>query len=240
MLIIGYFVCRKLNDMEYIKKWIDVLIIFSAVRQITVRTAAQVIFIKFCEEFNFISSYEAVYKHLKEILLSDGYAEKFKKSVFSFEMRFKNIDFNALLSPAYILKEVPRLTEMNTEEYYKHFECQKLEFKDESTDFIQVCDIERENRFCEYVQPSLCSKNVQRKITPIREVFIDRRLLNDLPEELRFENKFTGGDIFVITTFVKKAANLGGICRSCEVFGVASVGLECLQSTQKPDFMSLR
>lgn len=231
-----------MNDTNYIKQWIEVLIIYSAVRQITVRTAAQVIFIKFCEEFNLISTYEAVYKHLKEILMSDGYAEKFKKSVFSFEMRFKNIDFNQLLNPAYILKEIPRLTEMNSEEYYKNLDFPDYESKDDSNDLIQVCEVERESKFCEYVQPltTFSTKNAQRKITPIREFFIDRRMLNDLPEELRFDNKVTGGDIIVITTLVTKAANIGGICRSCEVFGVASVGLECLQTTQKPDFTTLR
>lgn len=195
LLIVGYFVCRKQNDPSYTEKWIDVLIIYSAVRQITVRTAAQIIFIKFCEEFDLISSYEAVYKHLKEILTADGYAEKFRKSVFSFEMRFKNIDFNQLLNPAYILKEMPRLTNMCSDEHYKHLDFPNIGSSDDSFEFIQISEVEREMKFCEYVQPTttLCSKNAQRKITPIREVFIERRLLNDLPEELQFENKVSRG-----------------------------------------------
>lgn len=76
--------------------------------------------------------------------------------------------------------------------------------------------------------------NVQKKIVP-QKVLVPEG--SSLPHQGRWEGRH--GDLIVVATLVDKAANLGGLCRSCEAFGVRELVVSSLAVLQDQTFTSL-
>lgn len=203
MFAVTFYVCCKHSaNVNLIEKCVEFLVQWIFVKQIAVRSAAHATFVRLYEKLNFNKEpFEETYKGLKSFLLSvDGVlsSKGLWRWSYSNDFRFNSIDCSELLHPNYILCEIPRVTQMTSDEtYYGVFDptranlCIKLE----------ACDYLKER--CEYLKENEISLtvsndssgygsadgNVQRKIVPFRESFIDAQLLKTLPTEFRLKEK---------------------------------------------------
>lgn len=175
---------------------------------------------KLCENFNRISEYENLYCSIKAT--HQHRISKALKFSYAFEFRFHQIDTNQLLHSMYILREIPRLTKMSphilmSDEYYKNeifdsedsnltidmaaIECPNIP---DDTDNVDLNFIESTEDAIENV--TTVNKNVQKKLVAFRETFIDRNILNSLPEE--FLNRNAVCDDFLSILITSMSCNL--------------------------------
>lgn len=85
------------------------------------------------------------------------------------------------------------------------------------------------------VSPAMAVRNVQKKITPWKQMLPD---VNSLVVSAS-RKKTTTNDLIVIASLVDRVPNLGGLCRTCEVLGVRDFVLSSLRVTEEKDFISL-
>ncbi|KZS02969.1 putative Methyltransferase TARBP1 [Daphnia magna] len=85
------------------------------------------------------------------------------------------------------------------------------------------------------VSPAMAVRNVQKKITPWKQMLPD---VNSLVVSAS-RKKTTTNDLIVIASLVDRVPNLGGLCRTCEVLGVRDYVLSSLRITEEKDFVSL-
>jgi hypothetical protein len=85
------------------------------------------------------------------------------------------------------------------------------------------------------VSPAMAVRNVQKKITPWKQMLPD---VNSLVVSAG-RKKTTTNDLIVIASLVDRVPNLGGLCRTCEVLGVRDFVLSSLRVTEEKDFVSL-
>ncbi|XP_070569428.1 probable methyltransferase TARBP1 isoform X2 [Ptychodera flava] len=76
--------------------------------------------------------------------------------------------------------------------------------------------------------------DVQKKITPWTETLLS----HDLDDIGSYGNR-KGGKLILVTSLIDKRPNLGGLCRTSEIFGVGTFVLGNLQYAESHDFQSL-
>lgn len=264
MFIILYYICCKRNDLQFVHKSIDVLTKFIFAKQIMVRTAAQIVLTKLCERFDTNNEYKIIYDCIKR-----AHSFKFSRALkyaYAYEYRFNQIDTKNLLHSMYTLREIPRITKMSSDEYYKDeivdpinpqmvihvSDDDMLEIPIDSVE-IDLCFMENGD---EPVNPINANGNVQRKVVTYRETFIDRKILSSLPEEFSPKNAVSQvftfvtsiqflfplqtSELIILSSYISKAANLGGLSRSAEVFGVKAVAIDNLKFLKQSEFTTLR
>lgn len=59
--------------------------------------------------------------------------------------------------------------------------------------------------------------------------------MDDLAHQLARSNK----DLVLVASLIDKATNLGGMCRTCEIFGVKELVVNCLRVTEDRLFKDL-
>lgn len=117
MFITLYYICCKKSDPEYIRQSIELLTKYIFAKQIMVRTAAQIVLIKLYERFDTNNEYKTIYDCMKRShSLTTSRALKY---AYAYEYRFTQIDLNNPLHSMYIQREIPRITMMSSDEYYK-------------------------------------------------------------------------------------------------------------------------
>lgn len=200
MFIILYYICCKKSDPQYIRRSIELLTKFIFAKQIMVRTAAQIVLTKLCERFDVNNEYKTIYDCIKR-----AHSLKFSRALkyaYAYEYRFTQIDLKNLLHSMYIQREIPRITMMTSDEYYKD------EIFDPFNDqmIIHISDADAMEMPLDSVEIDLCfmenadepmhsvNGNVQRKVVTYRETFIDRKILNSLPEEFSPKNAVSHTD----------------------------------------------
>ena len=68
--------------------------------------------------------------------------------------------------------------------------------------------------------------DVQQKITPWKIIPPDGEIMAELQEQrLLTLQKSSSGNLVVVATLIDRAPNLGGLCRTCEIFGVRTLVL---------------
>lgn len=194
------YVCYKHNDRNFAIECIDFLANYLFVKQISVRSAAQLSLVKLCEKFNLCESYKLICDSLRSAMLVNS-VPKSAKILHLSDLRSEYIDCQNFLHPFYVFHEIPRLTEMNTDEYYKN--CVLFDHGDEkeitkiplSTFSTELLDVRNSDiTFIEKMDDisfefGSHTQNVQKKMIPYREHFIDRELLNSLPADFHHESK---------------------------------------------------
>ena len=83
--------------------------------------------------------------------------------------------------------------------------------------------------------PASSVKNVQKKITPWKQMLPD---VNSLAVSSGRKTTATN-DLIVVASLIDRVPNLGGLCRTCEVLGVKDFVLASLRVTEEKDFVSL-
>lgn len=189
-MIIYYVCCKDPTNMQFIRECIDFLIKHIFVKQIIVRTSAQIVLIKLCDKFNLANEFKILYDSTKaahEIRVSRAL-----KVAYAYKYRFDQIDPKQMLHAMYVLREIPRITKMRSDEYYKHeiYDADNASLTihmDEDDCFTSQESIDMELGFIDNAEGIICNTcpngNPQRKLVTYRETFIDREILNGLSDE---------------------------------------------------------
>lgn len=197
-----YYVCSKQpKNVDYARRCIEFLIKYVFVKQIVVRTSAQIVMVKLCEKFCLIHEFEKLYHSTK--MAHELKISRALKFSYAYKYRYEQIDATKLLHTMYTLREIPRITKMHSDEYYEH---EIFDDADESLTIQMDEDelasqhegIEVELGFIDNAEDTIMNAigggansgngNVQRKLVTYRETFIDRELLNSLSDEFRRYN----------------------------------------------------
>jgi len=83
--------------------------------------------------------------------------------------------------------------------------------------------------------------SLQRKINPWKVLPVSEDLLSDFPQELQLKKKSCSSSegLIVVASLIDRIPNLGGLCRSCEIFGVSKYVISSLHLLEDPGFRSL-
>lgn len=191
MFMTIYYVCSKQpTNKQFAKHCIEFLIRYIFVKQIIVRTAAQIILIKLCEKFDLVDEFKILYDSTK--IAHEVKASRALKFSYAYRYRFEQIDATQMLHSMYTLREIPRITKMFSDEYFKH----EIFDPDNANMIIQIDEdeslsaqdgVDVELAFIDNVDDTIVhpsdTGNVQRKLVTYRETFIDRQILNSLSDE---------------------------------------------------------
>lgn len=128
---------------------------------------------------------------------------KFARMSYLLDLRTEYIDCENLLHFVYVFHEIPRLTDMTTDEYYRSSTlCDDMGEKEisriplnvnPSTELLDIRD--SDITFIEKLDEAalecggIHAQNVQKKMIPYRETFIDRQLMNSLPTDFQTDLK---------------------------------------------------
>ena len=77
--------------------------------------------------------------------------------------------------------------------------------------------------------------DIQKKIIPWESLVPSETDMGDLARQLPRNNK----DLVLVASLIEKATNLGGMCRTCEIFGVRELVVGCLKVTEDKLFKDL-
>lgn len=82
--------------------------------------------------------------------------------------------------------------------------------------------------------------DVQKKITPWKMIPPDEEMMFEIQQQ-RMANlqKNAAGQLIVVASLIDKAPNLGGLCRTCEIFGVQTLVLSNTHVIEDAQFKSL-
>lgn len=194
MFVILYYICCKQPEQQFIRKCIEFLTRFIFAKQIMVRTASQIVLTKLFERFDSENEYKTIYDCIKR-----AHSTKLSRALkyaYAYEYRFTQIDTNNLLHSMYILREIPRITKMSSDEYYKDeiFDVENpammIQINENEIPEIPIDSVEVDLCFMENAEETVnpMNANVQRKVVTYRETFIDRKILSSLPEEFSPKN----------------------------------------------------
>lgn len=123
------------------------------------------------------------------------------KFSYAYKYRFEQINANKLLHSMYILREIPRITKMHSDEYYQHEIYDPVDpdlvlHVDDDDNLTSQESVEVELGFIDNAEDTIINGysggNVQRKLVTYRETFIDRQILNSLSDEFRRRDTVSG------------------------------------------------
>lgn len=195
MFMTIYYACSKQpENVSFAKQCIEFLIKYIFVKQIIVRTTAQIVLIKLCEKFHLVDEFKILYDSTK--IAHEVKVSRALKFSYAYKYRFEQIDSKRMLHTMYTLREIPRITRMISDEYYKH----EIWDAEDATLAIQMNEddaltsqesVDVELGFIDNAEDTIANAygggvvggNVQRKLVTYRETFIDRQILNSLSDE---------------------------------------------------------
>ena len=88
-------------------------------------------------------------------------------------------------------------------------------------------------------QDADCRDNLQKKIMPWTTMFLYDDLLEITEESNSRTSKGSQNDLIVVASLIDKIPNLGGLCRSCEIFGVGSYVIGSKKYCDNKEFQTL-
>lgn len=177
--------------------------------------------------------------------------DEYKRLVEDYRFAIKPDDGGGLLSPTLVLFDVPRLTGLCSTEWIPvHWladtnpsgvsDC-ALSIRSEMPDLsasnvsvVRVTPVEMANS---------ANGNVQRKIVPLRQLFPEWEHV-DVPTDgddggTAVTGAVRRSQLIVVASLLLKEANLGGLARTCEIFGAQELVLANLKSTETREFQAL-
>ncbi|KAJ6649786.1 putative methyltransferase TARBP1 [Pseudolycoriella hygida] len=244
IFVIMYYVCSRLRDAKGSDICIEKIIPFTMGQHFNTRLLAQVTIVKLIEKFYSLDDkfhrHHAVYEQIK-ISFSHGNAKQISEK-FLQDFRFTCIDCDNLLHQIYILYEIPRITKMAEDELFP-LRLLKTDLEDETflfkepfyvhTNFSNVYENE-----CLRLGVDVESNGytLQKKLIPIKSMRPDPDLLVTLPCDTY---RRYGEGLIVVANLVSRLPNLGGLTRTCEIFGVEQLILDSLKRVENPEFQSV-
>ena len=83
------------------------------------------------------------------------------------------------------------------------------------------------------------SSNLQKKIMPWTTMFAEDDFLLSLEDGNEQSSTGCHKDLIVVASLIDKIPNLGGLCRSCEIFGVGTYAIGSMKYCDNKEFQSL-
>ena len=96
---------------------------------------------------------------------------------------------------------------------------------------------EKEDYPCNAIFDKIDSSNLQKKIMPWTAMFSDDDQLLEL--ESNEPSIKACQDLVVVASLIDKIPNLGGLCRSCEIFGVGTYAIGSVKYCDNKEFQTL-
>lgn len=227
--MIMYYVCkRKRSDVIFVRKCIQAMMLWTMGKDFNSRVLSQVIIKKLLEQFELIEEYRIYYESIEANLGHVDQRENNDRVMKDF--RF-SIDCSKLLNRGYYLCAIPTLTDMASDEV---FPVGSLNNEKDSVELLHDCEIivKKESLIrTEYVEINV--NNVQRKIVPIKELF------PEYSDETKSKQPTEPG-LIVVASLITRLANLGGLSRTCEIFGAEKLILDSIKQTENQEFQALR
>lgn len=227
--MIMYYVCKsKRTDIVFVRKCIQAMMLWTMGKDFNSRVLSQVIIKKLLEHFKFIEEYRIYYDSIEANL---GHIDQRENNVRVLkDFRF-SIDCTKLLNRGYYLCAIPTLTGMACDEL---FPVSSLNNDKDFVELLADCEhiVKNESLIrTEYVEINV--NNVQRKIVPIKELFPDYS--NEIEAK-----RVTDHGLIVVASLITRLANLGGLSRTCEIFGAEKLILDSIKQTENQEFQALR
>ncbi|XP_037024426.1 uncharacterized protein LOC119066209 isoform X2 [Bradysia coprophila] len=242
IFVIMYYVCSRTSNNALALTYIESILPFTMGQHFNTRLFAQITVVKIIEKFKMnvpSNQYNSVYEQIMNSF-GQGNTKQISEK-FLQDFRFNCIDCTDLLNPIYFLCEIPRVTQMAKDELIplrlvqKDANDDKFTFKEPFHVNINMCGAHNEN-----IDGDGGSGNVQKKIIPMKNIVPDANLLETLP------NRFDSGDrqankegMIVVASLISRSPNLGGLSRTCEIFGAEQLILDSLKHVENKEFQSL-
>lgn len=97
-----------------------------------------------------------------------------------------------------------------------------------------------ENSKPEEIECSEITTDMQKKITPWKTMLPNEKELSEIADLSNYRNECNNKqDIIVVASLVDKPQNLGGIARTCEIFGAKQLVVSNLKQTDDKEFQVL-
>lgn len=115
--MIIYYLCSKNHEnIRFIRECIDFCIKYVHARHAITRITSQILILTLLEKFNLIDAYKSFYDCIQLVR-----ATKISQVLYSsFKYRFEKINVNEMLNSQNTLREIPRITGVVSDEYYKY------------------------------------------------------------------------------------------------------------------------
>lgn len=245
IFVITFFKCCQKMDFDLAEKSIEAILPWTMGQHFSTRLYAQITVLKFIEKFNFINcdKYSIIYKSIKNSL-KQGNAEKNSEKLLQ-DFRFNSIDYQNLTSICNVFYNIPRITLMAPEELIP-----LVLFKNCSSDIEFQLEVKEdfslnnsEHSWNKKQDLSIITEvqendfdNVQKKIIPGKFSLPD---FSSLMLENQLSKKTVNEGIIVVASLVSRFPNLGGLARTCEIFGVQEYVIDSLKHMETKEFQAL-
>lgn len=228
--MIMYYVCKsKRSDVIFVRKCIQAMMLWTMGKDFNSRVLSQVIIKKLLEHFDLIEEYRIYYDSIEANL---GHIDQRENNArVQKDFRF-SIDCTKLLNRGYYLCAIPTLTGMACDEL---FPVGSINNGIDSVEMLHDCEciVKKDSLIrTEYVEINV--NNVQRKIVPIKELF------PDYSDETKPKELIIEPGLIVVASLITRLANLGGLSRTCEIFGAEKLILDSIKHTESQEFQALR
>lgn len=169
--------------IKYLMEW-------CLTKNLNVRATAQSVLVRLIEKCNLIEANQFIYNCIKNELESSEQIQynRMKKWYPLQDARLNYINCQQLLNSVYYLCEIPRITNMCADETYA------IGLDDYDAKLLMKNEIpvncfewgERHEREILLAQSQqIVVRNVQKKVVPLKQTFVDAELLNSLPIEIQ-------------------------------------------------------
>ncbi|CAL1289517.1 unnamed protein product [Larinioides sclopetarius] len=240
-----------MNSKSNLTRCFKLLTIFCMAQNFTVRLYAQVTLtnlFNLCKQMNIlsiISQYEFVSQMIDmQASMEEGHGNFFK-NVKKLSNDFYFSTFNPInhFSLETVLYDLPRLSNISPDEWIRPNWF--------SRNCFHVLTYNLDDNLKKSLPTSWSSKmlndntvsendsldyNFQKKIIPMKDIIGDN---DDLVLKNLEPKQFKKDGLIVVASLIDRIPNLGGLCRTCEVFGVSELVIGSLQYTNDKQFQTL-
>lgn len=166
-------------------------------KNLSVRLTAQVVLIRLIEQCDLVQVYQLIYDNIRYEHQTNEQMSRLKKWCPLDDVRLNHIDCNHLLSSVYILREIPRLTQMCADEVYYEpladYDESLLINSDEVITQRELSDREAVTMVNGGGQETPLAngdfngpaRNTQKKVQPLKQTNIPTELLQSLPMDVQ-------------------------------------------------------
>lgn len=231
-ILILYHMTTKTGSEAVWLETIEYLLPWTMGANFKLRVYAQTAIKKLYEKVSGVAEkYQTIYSCITTMMMQSE--EEVRNALSSDQIIFDVFDPEGHFSLETILVEIPKMNSVANSEWedYASVEfpnCVGIKGRNSSKELSEAVDDFKKK--IEYTfkktDESKNSEVLQRKITPWRELFENKQLL-----------KLT--NVVLVASFVEKTANIGGLSRTCEIFGVKQLVVQDVKIVHDKEYKSL-
>lgn len=215
-----YLLCRKKNSPDFCRTCFDAIYPWTMGQNFSCRLYAQIAILKIHKLLTDTQSQPQEKYITKSLLFSfyelSGNPEK-NMERFENDFRFNCLNESYLLSPTYIFRDIPRITGVA------------------ETEIVSYCNGEEDLKTI--VHP--WQQKQAPGVTSVQETYDNIQTKIVPPEEFGHDDERKSSGLIVCASLVDNYPNLGGLARTCEIFGVQKFILNSLRDAENSQFLAL-